>query len=146
MLELDDLFVDPTAMRRGVARHLLLRIATEAEREGVARIDVTANMHAFAFYDAVGFVAGSRVDTNSEPAVACTSTSPASFARRLPPSRPEDASVRNCVTEVQVAQNMSGHHGVTGQPNAVEARVTAPGLTSVTRPAACRVASDTPPR
>jgi len=63
VLELDDLFVDPTAMRTGVARHLLLRIATEAEREGVARIDVTANPHASGFYDAVGFVAGSWVDT-----------------------------------------------------------------------------------
>ena len=36
--------------------------------------------------------------------------------------------------------------GVTGQPNAVAARVTAPGLTSVTRPAACSEASETPPR
>ncbi|SDY05907.1 hypothetical protein SAMN05661080_02189 [Modestobacter sp. DSM 44400] len=43
-------------------------------------------------------------------------------------------------------QNSSGHHGVTGQAKAVEAAVTAPGLTSVTRPAACRVARETPPR
>jgi ribosomal protein S18 acetylase RimI-like enzyme len=63
VLELDDLFVDPTAMRTGVARQLILRIATEAEREDAARIDVTANMHAFGFYGAVGFVAGSQVDT-----------------------------------------------------------------------------------
>jgi ribosomal protein S18 acetylase RimI-like enzyme len=63
VLELDDLFVDPKVMRKGVARHLILRIATEAEREYVARIDVTANMHAFGFYDAVGFVVGSLVDT-----------------------------------------------------------------------------------
>jgi GNAT superfamily N-acetyltransferase len=63
VLELDDLFVDPEAMRTGVARHLILRIATEAEREDVARIDVTANVHAFGFYGAVGFVAGSHVDT-----------------------------------------------------------------------------------
>jgi GNAT superfamily N-acetyltransferase len=63
VLELDDLFVDPKAMRHGVARHLIVRIAREAEREDVARIDVTANMHAFAFYEAVGFVSGSQVDT-----------------------------------------------------------------------------------
>jgi len=63
VLELDDLFVDPEATRRGVARQLILRIATEAEREDVARIDVTANTHASGFYDAVGFVAGARVDT-----------------------------------------------------------------------------------
>ena len=38
-------------------------IATGAEREGVGRIDVTANPHALGFYDAVGFVAGARVET-----------------------------------------------------------------------------------
>jgi ribosomal protein S18 acetylase RimI-like enzyme len=63
VLELDDLFVDPKAMRKRVARHLILRIATEADREDVVRIDVTANMHAFGFYEAIGFVAGSQVDT-----------------------------------------------------------------------------------
>jgi len=63
VLELDDLFVDPKAMRTGVARHLIHRVATEGEREGVARIDVTANMHAFGFYEAVGFVPGARADT-----------------------------------------------------------------------------------
>jgi GNAT superfamily N-acetyltransferase len=63
VLELDDLFVDPAAMRTGVARHLIRRLATEAEREDVARIDVTANPHASAFYGAVGFVAGARADT-----------------------------------------------------------------------------------
>ena len=68
VLELDDLFVDPDAMRTGVARQLMLRIATEADREGVARIDVTANPHARGFYDAVGFVLGPRVDTEFGPA------------------------------------------------------------------------------
>jgi ribosomal protein S18 acetylase RimI-like enzyme len=79
VLELDDLFVDPDAMRRGVARHLILRVATEAAGEDVARIDVTANVHALGFYNAVGFVAGARVDTEFGPGqrmhldVACTS-------------------------------------------------------------------------
>ena len=68
VLELDDLFVDPSAMRTGVARQLLLRIAREAERDDVARIDVTANPHARAFYEAVGFVVGLRVDTEFGPA------------------------------------------------------------------------------
>ena len=63
VLELDDLFVDPDAMRTGVARRLIGRIAEEAEREGVVRIEVTANPHALGFYAAVGFVAGARVDT-----------------------------------------------------------------------------------
>src|SRR4051794_3201840 len=67
VLELEDLFVEPDAMRTGVARQLLLRIATEAARDGVARIDVTANPHALGFYVAVGFGAGSRVDTEFGP-------------------------------------------------------------------------------
>ncbi len=62
-LELDDLFVDPDAMRTGVARQLIVDIAVEAEREDVGRIDVTANPHALGFYGAVGFVAGARVET-----------------------------------------------------------------------------------
>jgi GNAT superfamily N-acetyltransferase len=68
VLELDDLFVDPEAMRRGVARHLIHHIATKAQRQHVARIDVTANPHAHSFYTAVGFVVGARVDTEFGPA------------------------------------------------------------------------------
>jgi GNAT superfamily N-acetyltransferase len=68
VLELDELFVDPDAMRRGVARQLILRIATEAACEDVTRIDTTANFHALAFYNAVGFVAGARVNTEFGPA------------------------------------------------------------------------------
>src|SRR4051812_84519 len=68
VLELEDLFVDPDAMRRGVARQLIVRIATEAAREDVTRIDVTANFHALGFYTAVGFIAGARVDTEFGPA------------------------------------------------------------------------------
>jgi ribosomal protein S18 acetylase RimI-like enzyme len=68
VLELVDLFVDPDAMRTGVARQLILHIATEAEREDVVRIDVTANPHALGFYDAVGFVVAAPVDTEFGPA------------------------------------------------------------------------------
>jgi GNAT superfamily N-acetyltransferase len=68
VLELDDLFVDPDAMRRGVARQLIRRIVTEAATEDVVRIDVTANPHALSFYEAVGFVAGAPVDTRFGPA------------------------------------------------------------------------------
>jgi GNAT superfamily N-acetyltransferase len=63
VLELDDLFVDPDAMRTGVARRLIGRIAEEAGQEGIVRIEVTANPHALGFYAAAGFVAGARVDT-----------------------------------------------------------------------------------
>src|SRR3954464_8618399 len=68
VLELDDLFVDPDAMGRGVARQLILRIVTEAASEDVVRIDVTANDHALGFYRAVGFLTGAPVDTEFGPA------------------------------------------------------------------------------
>src|SRR3954466_6681439 len=55
VLELDDLFVDPLARRRGAARQLIRRIVAEAAAEGVVRIDVTGNPHALDFYEAVGF-------------------------------------------------------------------------------------------
>jgi ribosomal protein S18 acetylase RimI-like enzyme len=63
VLELDDLFVDPDVRRRGAARHLVLGIVAEAAEEHVVRIDVTANPHALGFYEAVGFVADGRHDT-----------------------------------------------------------------------------------
>jgi N-acetylglutamate synthase-like GNAT family acetyltransferase len=69
VLELDDLFVDPDAMRQGVARQLIGSLAVEAAGAGVARVEVTANPHARAFYEAVGFIAGERVDTEYGPGV-----------------------------------------------------------------------------
>src|SRR3954447_14050684 len=68
VLELDDLFVDPDAMGRGVARQLIHHILTEAAAEDVVRIDVTANDHALGFYRAVGFLTGAPVDTEFGPA------------------------------------------------------------------------------
>src|SRR3954464_11791326 len=56
VLELDDLFVDPLARRRGAARQLVRRIVADAAAEGVVRMEVTANPHALDFYAAVGFV------------------------------------------------------------------------------------------
>src|SRR3954451_18834950 len=67
-LELEDLFVDPNAMGRGVARQLIHHILTEAAAEDVVRIDVTANDHALGFYRAVGFLTGAPVDTEFGPA------------------------------------------------------------------------------
>jgi GNAT superfamily N-acetyltransferase len=62
-LELEDLFVDPDWMRRGVGRALILDVVTFAQAVGVACVEVTGNPHALAFYRQVGFVAVGRTDT-----------------------------------------------------------------------------------
>ena len=54
--ELEDLFVDPGYMRRGIATALVERIADVLRARGVQRLEVTANPHALGFYRAVGFV------------------------------------------------------------------------------------------
>jgi GNAT superfamily N-acetyltransferase len=62
-LELVDLFVDPDWMRRGVGRKLLLDAVVFAKTMGIARIEVTGNHHACAFYAAAGFVRDKEVAT-----------------------------------------------------------------------------------
>lgn len=54
-LELEDLFVDPGSMRRGVATRLVLDVVTRAASEGARWIEVTANPHAADFYASAGF-------------------------------------------------------------------------------------------
>ncbi len=61
--ELDDLFVDPDWMRRGVATQLVIDAEAVARSGGATRVEVTANDHALAFYLQIGFVAGGRVET-----------------------------------------------------------------------------------
>jgi GNAT superfamily N-acetyltransferase len=61
--ELDDLFVDPLRMRRGVARALVSDAVGVVRAAGSTRIEVTANPHALDFYTAVGFVADGRTST-----------------------------------------------------------------------------------
>jgi ribosomal protein S18 acetylase RimI-like enzyme len=61
--ELDDLFVDPDWMRRGIARALVLDVIAVVTAGGFTRVEVTANPHALAFYQAVGFVADGRSAT-----------------------------------------------------------------------------------
>jgi GNAT superfamily N-acetyltransferase len=55
-LELEDLFVDPDAMRGGVATRLVHEAVAQAAREGVPWIEATANDHAAEFYASAGFV------------------------------------------------------------------------------------------
>ena len=61
--ELDDLFVDPDWMRRGVARALVLDAVAMEKAGGTTRIEVTANAHALDFYCSVGFVADGLRET-----------------------------------------------------------------------------------
>ena len=54
-IELEDLFVDPGYLRRGIATALLSRIAEILRAQGAERLEVTANPHALGFYRAAGF-------------------------------------------------------------------------------------------
>jgi GNAT superfamily N-acetyltransferase len=67
ILELDDLFVDPTWMRHGVARALVQTVEAQAVADGMTRVEVTANEHALGFYRAVGFVVDGPADTEFGP-------------------------------------------------------------------------------
>lgn len=63
--DLEDLFVDPEWMRRGIATALVNRIADVLRARGVVRcLDVTANPHALGFYRAAGFADCGVEETN----------------------------------------------------------------------------------
>jgi len=66
--ELEDLFVDPGFMRRGVGLALVRDAAATALGQGVSRIEVTANPHALAFYAQAGFVDDGIAETQFGPA------------------------------------------------------------------------------
>src|SRR5689334_19495610 len=55
-IELEDLFVHPGWMRRGIATALVNHIAGVLRARGVQRLEVTANPHALGFYNAAGFI------------------------------------------------------------------------------------------
>ena len=62
-LDLEDLFVDPDWMRRGIGRALVSDAAAMARDRGVTRIEVTANDDALDFYEILGFVRDGTVST-----------------------------------------------------------------------------------
>jgi ribosomal protein S18 acetylase RimI-like enzyme len=66
--ELEDLFVDPDAMRRGVGRALVEDGAKRALLAGCREMTVVAHPRNFAFYESVGFAAGEPVSTRFGPA------------------------------------------------------------------------------
>jgi ribosomal protein S18 acetylase RimI-like enzyme len=66
--ELEDLFVDPDYMRRGIATALVSRIAEVLRARGAERLEVTANPHALGFYRAVGFIDCGLAETDFGPA------------------------------------------------------------------------------
>lgn len=66
--ELEDLFVDPGWMRRGIGLALVGDAAAIARAQGVSQINVTANPHAMAFYEHAGFVPDGTAETQFGPA------------------------------------------------------------------------------
>src|SRR5262249_43948193 len=63
IFELEDLFVDPGWMRRGIATALVHRIAQVLRARGADRLEVTANPHALGFYRTAGFIDCGVTDT-----------------------------------------------------------------------------------
>ena len=55
-MELEDLFVDPKWMRRGIATALVNCIAGVLRSRGADTLEVTANPDALGFYRAAGFI------------------------------------------------------------------------------------------
>ena len=68
VVELEDLFVDPDAQRRGIGRALVAGAGFLAGRAGGRRIDVTANPDALGFYASVGFLVVGEAETRFGPA------------------------------------------------------------------------------
>ena len=62
-LELEALFVEPDWTRNGFARGLVDDLVAAARARGIGRLEVTANQHAMAFYESVGFVGDGFVPT-----------------------------------------------------------------------------------
>ena len=68
VVELEDLFVEPAWMRQGLATALVGHVVEHLRSLGVARLEVTANPDAMAFYRAMGFVEVGQATTELGPA------------------------------------------------------------------------------
>jgi ribosomal protein S18 acetylase RimI-like enzyme len=66
--ELEDLFVDPPWMRRGIGEALVMDLTARLNELHFEQLEVTANPHAVAFYEHLGFVEAGIVDTKFYPA------------------------------------------------------------------------------
>jgi len=67
--ELEDLFVEPHAMRRGIGTALVEDAAECARRAGLARLLVVAHPRTLAFYGRAGFVEQGPAETRFGPAL-----------------------------------------------------------------------------
>jgi ribosomal protein S18 acetylase RimI-like enzyme len=61
--ELDDLFVEPDSMRRGIGRLLVHDLAERAAEAGATQVDVIANPNAVGFYARLGFTITGQAST-----------------------------------------------------------------------------------
>jgi GNAT superfamily N-acetyltransferase len=68
VIEIEDPFVDPPRMRRGVGRVLVLDAVAIAGERSFDRLEVTANPHGEAFSERMGFVVDHVVETDFYPA------------------------------------------------------------------------------
>jgi GNAT superfamily N-acetyltransferase len=69
VIELDDLFVEPESMRRGIGTDLILDVVETARHRGARRVEVTANDHALDFYTTAGFVRDGVIETRFGPGI-----------------------------------------------------------------------------
>jgi GNAT superfamily N-acetyltransferase len=68
--ELDGLFVEPSAWRQGIGRHLVEAACTHAAKRGAQSLHVIANPHAGTFYGTCGFEPLGEVKTEfADPAI-----------------------------------------------------------------------------
>jgi GNAT superfamily N-acetyltransferase len=67
--ELEDLFVDPDAQRRGIGAALVADAVSRARAEGATRLEVTGNPHAARFYARVGFHTVGEARTELGPGI-----------------------------------------------------------------------------